>query len=309
MKLASFYADGRERIGVASADGSSLIELPSGGDHPRTVLELIEGGEAAWAAAKAAGGGKAYAVDEVQWRAPVRTPSKIVCLALNNSANASRIMKGPKHPATFIKPWSALIGHGEAVLCKPHYGRCHPEPELAVVIGKGGKDIAAENAYDHVFGYTAHNDITSPTMRDEDTFFYRAIHPKGGDAGEIEYVDSWVSYPGRYKASDTFSCLGPYIVTKDEIADPHDLRVACYHNDRLVTEDNTRNLTHHIPAVIAFVSSYMTLIPGDVISMGTALQASAKGGAVQNVDMNKFGGTVSVEIEGIGKLTNGVRWE
>ncbi|TLY72670.1 MAG: hypothetical protein E6K49_15220, partial [Gammaproteobacteria bacterium] len=83
-----------------------------------------------------------------------------------------------------------------------------------------------ESAYDYVFGYTIHNDITSPTMRGEDTFHYRAIHPKAGDPKQIEHVDTWVSYPGRYKCSDTFACMGPWLVTKDEIPDPHDLRVS-----------------------------------------------------------------------------------
>ena len=145
MKLASFYADGQERIGFATDDGRGLIELAQGG--PRTMMDLIEAG-----GPRGQDGGRVFPVSEVKWRAPVRTPSKIVCLALNNSANASRIMKGPKHPATFVKPWSALAGHGEAVLCKPHYGRVHPEPELALVIGKGGKDIRSADAYDHVFG-------------------------------------------------------------------------------------------------------------------------------------------------------------
>jgi len=219
-------------------------------------------------------------------------------------------MRGPDHPATFVKPASALIGHGAAIECAPHYGRVHPEPELAVVIGRKAKNVSADDAFDYVFGYTIHNDITSPTMREEDTFHYRAIHPKPGDPGGIEYRDSWVSYPGRYKASDTFSPMGPWIVTKDEIPDPHRLRIACYHNNRMITEDNTENLRFKTPEVIAFISSYMTLVPGDIISLGTALKASGAegGGAVQNIDLNRLGGLVTVEIEQIGALTSTVAW-
>src|SRR3984957_17540419 len=184
--------------------------------------------------------------------------------------------------------------------------RTPPEPELAVVIGKTAKSIRAADAYDYVFGYTIHNDITSPTMRGEDTFQYRAIHPKGDDPGQIEYVDTWVSYPGRYKCADTFACMGPWLVTKDEIPDPHALGVSCLHKDRLVTQDTTANLTHKVPEVLAFLSDYVTLWPGDIVSMGTALAKSAGGGAVQNIDLNRLGGPVSVVIERVGTLSNPV---
>jgi 2-keto-4-pentenoate hydratase/2-oxohepta-3-ene-1,7-dioic acid hydratase in catechol pathway len=230
VKLASFRADGQDRIGI-SIDDTTLMEVWG----PGSILELIEAGSGVVASANK------YSVNDVAWYAPVRRPSKICCLALNNSANSDRILQGPKHPAMFIKPASSLVGHAGAIECKPHYGRVHPEPELAVVIGKTAKNIAARDAYDYVFGYTIHNDITSPTMRAEDTFHYRAIHPKAGDPKAIEYVDTWVSYPGRYKCCDTFACMGPWLVTKDEIADPHRLDVSCSHKDQLVTEDNTEN--------------------------------------------------------------------
>jgi len=308
VKLASFNAAGNDRIGVLMND--ELVEV-SASDGPRTMLELIEGGDAALERVRRNAESRAatcFSPDAVHWHAPVRRPSKICCLALNNTANADRILSGPKHPAMFIKPSSALIGHGEAIECRPEYGRVHPEPELAIVIGKTAKNVPAERAYDHVFGYTIHNDITSPTMRGEDTFHYRAIHPTAADPRQVEYVDTWVSYPGRYKCADTFACMGPWLVTRDEIAEPHDLGVSCSHHGELVTDDNTRNLFYKTPAVIAFLSHYLTLLPGDIISLGTALQKSAKGRAVQSIDLNKLGGPVSVSIERIGTLTNTVKW-
>lgn len=311
MRLASYCADGVDRIGV-SPDGETLIDLAAAGIAGTDLLGVVESGQEALDAIAALLRDPPvtaqHRCDVVSWHPPVRRPSKICCLALNNSANSERIISGPKHPAAFIKPSSALIGHGGAVECRPHFGRVHPEPELAVVIGRTARDVAAADALDHVFGYTIHNDITSPTMRGEDTFHYRAIHPKQGDPDQIEYVDSWVSYPGRYKSSDTFSPMGPWLVTRDEIADPHDLRIACYHDDRLITEDNTANLFFKLPQVIEFLSSYMTLLPGDIVSLGTALKKGAGGAAVQNVDMNRLGGIVSVEIDGIGRLSNGVAW-
>jgi 2-keto-4-pentenoate hydratase/2-oxohepta-3-ene-1,7-dioic acid hydratase in catechol pathway len=244
---------------------------------------------------------------QIRWRAPVRRPSKIVCLALNNSANADRILQGPKHPAPFIKAANALAGHEEAIVIKQSYGRCHPEPELAAVIGRRAKEIGAAHAYEYVFGYTIHNDITSPSMRIEDTFHYRSITPAKGDPTRIEYVDTWTTYPGRYKGSDTFSPMGPWLVTRDEIPDPHALAVTCLHKGELVTQDNTANLSNKLPEVLAFLSQYMTFLPGDVLSLGTAVKQGASGTrSIQNVELNK-GGPISVVIERIGTLTSQVQ--
>jgi 2-keto-4-pentenoate hydratase/2-oxohepta-3-ene-1,7-dioic acid hydratase in catechol pathway len=321
VKLASFQADGESRIGLAMNEGTlvDLFEiLTRGGVNPRLVprsmLELIEAGPELWRTLREAAlrasvdprGLTRYPVDGVEWYAPLRNPSKICCLALNNSANAERIMSGPKHPAMFVKPASALIGHRGQIICMREYGRTHPEPELAVVIGKRAKHVEAADAYEHVFGYTIHNDITSPTMRSEDTFHYRAIHPDSRDPAATKYIDTWVTYPGRYKCADTFSCMGPWLVTREDVPQPHNLAVVCSHQGREITADNTSNLSYKIPEVIAFISRFMTLLPGDIISMGTALHKAPTGRAVQNVDLNELGGPVSVSIEGLGTLTNDV---
>jgi 2-keto-4-pentenoate hydratase/2-oxohepta-3-ene-1,7-dioic acid hydratase in catechol pathway len=328
MRLASFHVDGRDRVGaalnddmlidLAEATAAAGIESGAAGVSPAALADMIafiEAGEPALELAQRAiehaiahpQGAPRYASMRVRWHPPVRRPSKLVCLALNNSANADRILSGPGHPASFIKGANALTGHGEPILLKPAYGRCHPEPELAVVIGRRVKEIAATEAYGHVFGYTIHNDITSPTMRGEDTFHYRAIHPAKADPAKIEYVETWVSYPGRYKGSDTFSPLGPWIVTSAEIPDPHALTVSCRHRQELVTEDSTANLSYKVPEVLAFLSEYMTLLPGDIVSMGTALKRSSPGTrAVQNIELDKLGGPVSVSISGIGTLSNPV---
>ena len=323
MKLVS-YATVTEpqatRLGFALSDrefvdagqacrvvGTSLATVPN------DIHALIEAGPDAWAEFSRIEKTLAsrqdldrIALDSVQILPAVQRPSKLCCLALNNSANADRIVKGPSHPAVFTKPSTALVGHGGAIRLKPQYGRVHPEPELALVIGKRASDIDAAEAYDYVFGYTVHNDLTSPTMRDEDSFHYRAIHPAAEGEG-IRYVESHVSYSGRYKGSDTFSALGPWIVTRDEIADPHALDISCHVREECFASDNTANLFHKVPEVLAFLSSYMTLLPGDVVSMGTALASGGKPGrAVQNADLNKMGGPVSVTIAGIGRLSNPV---
>jgi 2-keto-4-pentenoate hydratase/2-oxohepta-3-ene-1,7-dioic acid hydratase in catechol pathway len=323
MKLASFSFEGEDKLGVLVAEGR-VVDIAAAlgaatGAPPqawaRDMLALIQAGEPAledvrnalrWVEANP-GSAPLIPADRVTWHPPVRNPTKLCCLALNNSANVDRIVSGPKHPAIFIKGSNALLGHNSAIRIKKHFGRVHPEPELAVVVGRTATDIDPKDAFDYVFGYTIHNDITSPTMRTEDTFQYRAIHPGKNGGHEIEYVNSYTSYSGRYKGSDTFSPLGPWLVTRDDIEDPHDLTVTCMHKGEIVTEDNTRNLFHKVPDVLAFTSSYITLMPGDIISMGTALKAAVgTGRAVQNVDLAQLGGPVSVSIERIGTLSSEV---
>jgi 2-keto-4-pentenoate hydratase/2-oxohepta-3-ene-1,7-dioic acid hydratase in catechol pathway len=320
VKLTSFFADGRERFGalrdrsVVDFTAHSAGSRHVAGAGLGSLLALIEAGVDGIAFAETLlarydrdpASSPSYSIDDITWRTPVLRPSKLCCVAFNNTANSGRILQGPKHPALFTKPASALIGHLAAIECRAEYGRVHPEPELAVVIGRRAKRISAQEAYDHVFGYTIHNDVTSPTMRDQDTFHYRAIHPRDGNHLEIEYLESWVSYSGRYKGSDTFACVGPCIVTRDEISNPHTLAVKCHHKDILVTEDNTENLYYKVPELLEFITRYMTLEPGDIVSMGTALKKSAQGGAVQNIDLNRLGGPVSVTIDKIGTLTNTV---
>ncbi len=271
------------------------------GDWAAARPAVERSGERAVEQGRAIGGG------DLEWLPPVTRPGKVLCVALNNSANVDRIMSGPNHPAAFIKPASSLLGHGQPIRLKKQYGRVHPEPELAVVIGTGGTDITAVAALGHVFGYTIINDLTSPTMRAEDTFHYRAIHPKSDGSAGIEYVDTWVSYPGRYKGTDGFGPIGPWITTADSVPDPHALTVSCLHQGRLVTRDSTANLLHKVGDVISFLSSYLTLEPGDIIAMGTALKPSATGGsAIQNVNLVALGGPIEVTISGLGTLSNPV---
>lgn len=308
MKIGTVERGGESLVATITDDEQVLILDDLMADAPATVLQVIEGQQAMIEKIATATEGKSgQASDSFKWLPPIPRPGKIICLALNNSANKDRIMKGPKHPAIFIKPSSSLVGHGQPIRLREDFGRVHPEPELTVIIGKGGSDIPRETALEHVFGYSIINDLTAPLMRGEDTFHYRAIHPKTDGESGINYVDSWVSYPGRYKGADTFGPMGPWITTRDSIPDPHNLTVRCIHKGEVITEDNTRNLTHKVADTIEFISSYLTLEPGDVISMGTALKAvNGKGKAVQNIDLTQDGGPIEVAISGIGSLINPV---
>lgn len=304
MKLAAVQHDGASAA-VVAVDAEEVALLPAAfADLGAFAQAPPDAREAAVSSALRSG--TRLPVAQLRWLPPVLRPGKILCVALNNSANPARIMSGPSTPAMFVKPSSSLVGHDRAIRLRKEDGRVHPEPELAVVIGSTCTDVSEATALSHVLGYSILNDITSPTMRQEDTFHYRAIHPDPDAEDGVRYVESWVTYPARYKGSDTFGPLGPWVVTTDEIEDPHSLGVTCTHDGSLVTDDSTANLRFSVAEVIAFASRYLTLEPGDVIGMGTALRSSATGGAVQNLDLNALGGRVEVSIERIGTLSNPV---
>lgn len=322
MKLVSFSAQGRDRIGFVDKLGR-LVDLAEAWPQaaparsqqpcPSDMIALIE----AWPQLARTVTGLTQRIDDdpapvpayeptaVEWLPPVRRPTKICCVALNNAALDAIKISAPRHPAFFIKPSTALVGHGQPIELRPYYGIVHPEPELAVVIGKRTRDVSVEQAAAAVFGYSVHNDVTSVGMRMEDSFHFRFGKPRPD--GSTEMIDGHTSYAGRYKGSDTFAALGPWIVTKDEIADPHALRVTCSVAGESAMDDNTRNLNHSVVQVISFISMHQTLLPGDVISMGTAMHpAGETERPLTAFDMNRLGGPVSVTIEGIGTITNPV---
>lgn len=308
MKIGTIERNGIAQVVVCTDDDKAVILADCMDSAPADIMQVLNAEETLLSKINTAIAGKqGVDIESLKWLPPIPKPGKIVCIALNNSANKDRIMKGPSHPATFIKPSSSLVGHGQPIRLKDGFGRVHPEPELTVIIGKGGTDIAKESALDHVFGYSIINDLTAPLMRGDDTFHYRAIHPKADGTPGIEYKDSWVSYPGRYKGCDTFGPMGPWIATADSIPDPHNLTISCLHKGELITEDNTANLNYKVADAIAFISSYMSLEPGDIIAMGTALKAAnTDGKAVQNIDLTQTGGPIEVRISGIGSLVNPV---
>ena len=325
MKLASFRADGRDRIGFATSDGGlvdiadALEAAESTQRAPGDMLELIRAGapllDALCDAAARVRPGRVreYAGDEVSWHPPVRTPSKVVCLALNNRAlDAIKIRAPTDHPAFFLKPYTALTGHLSPIRLRAAYGLTHPEPELGVVVLHTLKDVTPEAALAGVFGYTIVNDVTSVGMREEDSFSVRYFKP-GDTPGTVEVGEAHTSYPGRYKASDTFAPIGPWVVTREEIPDPATLKIECRLGERLVASDHSKNYVWGVAHALAHISRTMTLLPGDVVSMGTAVGGDEDDPAAPNVpgvtraNLVGFDGLVSVTIERIGTLANPVQ--
>lgn len=312
MKLASFRAGGVDRIGVEIdgriADMADLIEVP--GDMKTFIgagrlQELARSVVAADLSRLTL-----YSPDAIEWLPPVRTPSKIVCLALNNrSLDAIKIKAPTDHPAFFLKPYTALTGHRSAIRMKRKFGFTHPEPELAVVVGGTLTDASPEEAIAAVFGYSILNDITCVGMREEDSFALRYFRPEGD--GMVEDV-AYTSYPGRYKASDTFAPMGPWLVTADEIPDPAGLAIECRMDDRIVASDHTKNYVYDVAHALSHISQTMTLLPGDVVSMGTAVGGDQDDPdkphipGVTRCNINGFQGEIVVEISGLGTLRNGV---
>ena len=257
MKLASFLAGGREAIGFEvrrRSSSSMLADAPrfagsSAASPPTNMLSLIRAGSSALASSCAprtpghsnhAVTARPTAPKKSAWRAPVRSPSKVVCLALNNRALDKIKIRAPTdHPAFFLKPCTALTGHLCPIRLRAAFGLTHPEPELGVVIAQTLKDVSPAAALDGVFGYTIVNDITSVGMREEDSFSVRYFKP-GDTPGAVTVGEAHTTYPGRYKASDTFAPMGPWIVTRDEIPDPAALKIECRLGERLVASDHTR---------------------------------------------------------------------
>lgn len=236
-------------------------------------------------------------VKEAELLPPIERPGKIVCLAGNY---ASHIFEsGYVEPESrsnftqqlFLKPSSSLIGDGGVIELGKANHRVGWETELAVVIGRGGKNISAGDALDHVFGYTILNDISERGLNST---------VKDRHMREMDGFCDWLA--GKW--FDGFAPCGPWIVTKDEIERPHELEIKFYLNGELRQHGTTVDMIFSIPEQIAYVSSIMTLEPGDIISTGTPAGA----GLGDTKTSLEDGDELVCVIEGIGRLNNSVRW-
>jgi len=300
IEAAAGHFGGHEALSGLSDVISDVIESPrrhqalqqlnealqSAGENELADLEISEPGE---------------------WLPPIRRPGKILCVAMNNKASDARKISAPSHPAFFLKPSSCLLGHRQPIELREYYGSVHPEPELALVIGKRVRDVPADDAWDAIYGYTVFNDLTGNDMRAEDRFHYYALYANAENPDQLERREQHLSYPARYKGTDGFGPMGPWLVTSDEVPDPHALSVRCWHKGELVAEDSTAYMNYKANEVIAFISRFQTLEPGDVIALGTAFrpqQGSKR--SLHLANLTRLGGPVCVEIEGVGRLENPV---
>ena len=314
MKLASVHYRGRDLVVAELREGElvGIASLPGlQATPPVDVLDIIRGGEPLQRAlAKSLDdirGDESVAripTADVRWYPPVRRPGKICAVAMNNSSSNERKISAPDHPAFFLKPPSCLVGHREPIRIRRYYGSVHPEPELAVVIGRPARDVPATSALDAVYGYTIFDDITGNGMRAEDRFHYWAVYAKKDNPNETERVEQHLSYAGRYKGTDTFGAMGPWLVTKDEIANPDDLTVTCKVGGELIADDSTRYYNYKVAEVVSFISQFHTLLPGDVISLGTAFKPGQGRKSIHHANLQTVAGPVEVAIEGLGVQEN-----
>jgi len=321
VKLASISYKGTDCIAVAIDDkhvisikDAMIAAFGSSAEIPVDMNHLLQQGQAGMSKLSSAldfalanpGTVILIPVTDVSWHAPVRNPGKICGVAMNNSASNSRKISAPDHPAFFLKPASCLIGHEEAITIRSYYGSVHPEPELALIIGTTMRDVDAVNAMEYIAGYSVMNDITGNGMRAEDLFQYWAIYADENDPDKTRRVEQHLSYAARYKGTDTFGVLGPWLVTKDEICNPDDLSVECKVGGEIVAEDSTRYYNYKVAELISFISQFHTLHPGDIVSCGTAFKASANRKSIHNANFQQVSGPVSVTIEGLGTQENPV---
>ena len=208
-------------------------------------------------------------LDSITLLAPI-TPSKIICVGRNYAAHAQEHgTEVPEIPQLFLKPPSSVIGPGGSIIIPPQSKWVEHEAELAVIIGRRGRFITADVAMDHVFGYTAANDITARDLQRRDLLWTRA------------------------KGFDSFCPIGPWIETE---FDPADALITCHVNDEMRQMASTRDMVFTVRQLIAFSSSIMTLEPGDLILTGTPA----------GVSQVFPGDLIEVKIDGIGTLQNPV---
>ncbi|GAB2474984.1 fumarylacetoacetate hydrolase family protein [Jatrophihabitans fulvus] len=198
-------------------------------------------------------------------------PSKVVALGKNYADHAKEMGgEAPKSPLIFLKPSTSVIGDGDTIRLPPSSDEVHFEGELAAVIGLPARNVARDDALRHVFGYACANDVTARDQQRSDVQFTRA------------------------KGYDSFCPVGPWVET---VLEPHDLRLVTRVNGEIKQDGRTSDMIFDLAEQIAFISEVMTLLPGDIVLTGTPA----------GVGPIVAGDTVSVEIEGIGTLTNQVR--
>ena len=211
---------------------------------------------------------------------PISRPGKIVCVGLNYKDHAEEQgVELPKAPLLFAKFTTSLIGPGEAIVIPPLVTQCDYEAELGVVIGATVRNVSRENALEAVAGYICANDVS---------------------ARDLQFVDKqWT----RGKSSDTFCPVGPRLVPAAEVADPHNLRIRAIVNGEVLQDSSTSNLIFGIDEIISYISQTATLEPGDLILTGTPAGVGVFRDPQQ---LLQPGDEVTIEIEGLGELTNPV---
>jgi len=291
MKLLTFYKNGEEMLGVKVAEGiidvDRALQTYSNTSIVTHLKQLIEYGENAlmnlrqYVNELPKGTDEPYIIEEemIQPAIPISNPSKIICVGLNYKKHADETgLPYPESPILFNKFPNALAAHNEEVVVPKTTERLDYEVELGIVIGKQAKYVSEKDALDYIFGYCTTNDLSARDLQ--------------------KRTSQWMIG----KTNDGFAPVGPYIVTKDEIANPNNLRLTTKVNGELRQDSNTADMIYSVEELVSYISQYMTLEAGDLILTGTP-EGVIIGKPIEERVYLKPGDEVTVEVEGLGALT------
>ena len=274
MKLIRWGNPGQEKTGViindvkydTSSFGEDYNEQFFGNDGLKRLDNFLTANE-----------GKLRPVAEGErLAAPFARPSKILCIGLNYAKHAAETgAASPTEPILFMKSTSSLVGPNDDIIIPKKSVKTDWEVELAFVIGKKASYVSEAEAMDYVAGYVLHNDVSEREF-------------------QLERGGTW----DKGKGCDTFAPMGPFMATTDEIQDPHNLRLWLKLNGKVVQDSNTDDLIFNIPFLVSYVSQFMTLLPGDVVSTGTP---AGVGLGLKPPVFLKEGDVIELGIDGLGE--------
>ena len=281
MKLIRFGRNGQEKPGLELADGSRIDVSAFGEDYN----ELFFGSDGINRLAEWLDHNQTQCPkigEDIRLGPPIVRPSKIICVGLNYAKHARESgMEVPSEPVLFFKASSAIVGPNDDVILPKNSQKSDWEVELAIVIGERASYVSVGESMKHVAGYVLHNDISEREY-------------------QLERLGQWV----KGKSCDTFAPLGPFMATTDEIQNPHNLRLWLKLNGKTMQDSNTSDLIFSIPKLVSYISEFMTLLPGDVISTGTPF------GVGLGLDPQKYlkdGDIMELGIDGLGVSKQSVK--
>ena len=285
MKIARLLKQDMETYGFVNGDNVTTkeeITLQTGIPIPQQIKDFLFDGWYDEIKPKVSNLKYTQKISDFKLLAPIPNPSKIICLAFNYKDHAKeQNLIPPDEPAIIIKPKTTLTGATSDIICPSFVSKLDYEVELAVIIGKDCKNITEQEAKNVIFGYMILNDASARDVQAKDKQFTRA------------------------KGFDTFAPCGPWITTADEISDPQNLKMVTRVNGIVRQDSSTSNMFLKIPTIVSMLNKVMTLEKGDIISTGTPA-----GVMLNRPDAVylKNGDRIEMEIEGLGKLENTVRF-
>ena len=281
MKLVTFTHNGITHIGKLNIrDGQEIVvdlneAQPS---LPSTMIAFLEGGASMHNLAEQVPSDKAYPLSSVKLHAPIPRPGKIICIGLNYRDHAVETGQAiPKYPVVFAKYSNTVIASGESIVLPKVTSQVDYEAELGFVIGKQAKYVPESAALEYIAGYLIVNDVSARDYQNR--------------------TSQWTTG----KTFDTFAPMGPALVTRNEVPDPHNLNIRLTIGSEVLQNSSTRNLIFNIPQLVASLTEVMTLEPGDIVSTGTP---PGVGSARKPQRWLRAGETVSITVEKLGTLTN-----